>query len=42
MLHYNVQPLIEAFLIKKSLFAFTNFESRHVCAEDINNILRDL
>ena len=42
MLHYNVEPLIEAFLIKKSLFAFTNFESRHVCAEDINNMLRDL
>jgi len=33
MLHYIAQRLIHAFLIKKSFFAFTDFESRHVYAE---------
>jgi len=42
MLHYITQRLIEVFLIKKLFFAVTDFESRHVYAEDINNMLRDL
>ena len=41
MLHYVAQRLIEAFLIK-IVFVFCNFETRHVYAEDINNMLRDL
>jgi len=42
MLHYIAQRHVHAFLIKKSLFAFTDFETRHVCAQNINNMLRDL
>ena len=42
MLHYIAQRLNEAFLIKKLFLAFTDFEWRHVYAEDINNMLRDL
>jgi len=40
MLHYITQRLMEAFLIKKSYFAFCNFKSRYVYAEDINNMNR--
>jgi len=42
MLHHIAQWLIEAFLTKKSFFVFTDLESRHVYAEDINNMLRGL
>ena len=40
MLHYITQRLMKAFLIKKSYFAFCNFKSRYVYAEDINNMNR--
>jgi len=41
MVHFIVRRLIEAFLIKISLFAFTAFERRHVSSKNIKNMLRD-